>query len=100
VGATEDGWVLHIVDADGANLMNVGKVGDSRAEFGPLRWTSDGNALTYVSFGLDAEGKRLPYEIWIVSADGTDPGPLAEAVEVIDQRYYPWYRLRGPDDIW
>jgi len=60
-------------------------------------WAPDGSYLTYVSFSLDSQGNRGDYETWIVSSDGQSPRPLLpdEIVEVIDQRYYPWFRHRS-----
>ena len=95
-----DGWVIYIVNIDGTNLTRVTNTTDFRADHGPFLWTPDGKYLTYVSFSLDSQGNTGDYEVWIVQSNGKNPQPLSTTIEVIDQRYYPWFRLRSPSDIW
>jgi WD40 repeat protein len=98
-GNDDDGWVLYVVAPDGSNLTRVTEPDDRRGEFGPLLWTYDSRSLTFVSFPVFGES-RGNYETWIVSADGSDPQLMQTGIVVIDQRYYPWLRYRGPGDIW
>jgi len=93
-----DGWIINIVDVDGNNHIQVTKTNDRRGEYGYLFWADDGRYLTFSSFKLDSEGNREPPETWIVSADGKDPKPLQESIEVVRQNYFPWVQIYGPID--
>lgn len=88
-----DGWLLIIYDLGSQNFVTVTERYDMRGLIGPFYWTSLGDYLLFRSFSIDKGGNRGPEELWRVQANGENPERTEESWEILDQSFYPWFRV-------